>query len=69
MIDHLVVITVSTDILEEVREKSLIGKAAYLYTKDQYGVLQLHEQIQYITDLYDKILSNSVKFEKKDAVF
>lgn len=69
MIDHLVVITVSTDILEEVREKSLIGKAAYLYIKDQYGVLQLHEQIQYITDLYDKILSNSVKFEKKMLYF
>ena len=69
MNDHLVFNTVSRDILEEVREKSLIGKAAYLYIKDQYGVLQLHEQIQYITDLYDKILSNSVKFEKKMLYF
>ncbi|EDK46480.1 hypothetical protein LELG_04661 [Lodderomyces elongisporus NRRL YB-4239] len=69
MVDHLVVITVSNDILEEVRDKSLIGKAAYLYIKDQYGVLQIHEQIQYITDLYDKILSNSVKFEKKMLYF
>lgn len=40
-----------------------------MYIKEQYGVLQLHEQIQFITDLYDQILDNNVKCARKLLCF